>query len=318
MKIDYEKALSAYKEKRFEDALILLEKLTANNHAPSKWLLGRMHALGEGVEENSMRAAELLTESGSAGFKFAQVQLAWLFIETLGQSELGLKILKVAADDGYPIAQDDLGQLYWKGDIIPMDLKLALKYLTIAAKNGEINAQLTLGSIYSNNSFVSSDFAKSLYYNTLAAEAGEPKGYFNVASLFLEGRGVDQNLEKGVEWLQKAANAGLNQARINLGEMYASNKLGTTDHDKALFWYTQAAKDNDPEAQFTLGLLYFHGQGVKKEPQKALMWMFLAHDNGNEKATNHIEEISQALSTEEYEKAKWLASEAYKSDYENF
>ena len=78
MKQDYEKAFLAYKEKRFSDALIILYDLAARNHPPSKWLLGRMHALGEGLEINPRRAAELLTESGSAGFTFAQVQLAWL------------------------------------------------------------------------------------------------------------------------------------------------------------------------------------------------------------------------------------------------
>ena len=249
MKHQYEKALLDYKEKRFNDALLALRDLAARNHPPSKWLLGRMYASGEGIEKNPKRAAELLTEAGSAGFTFAQVQLAWLFIDTLGQPELGIKTLKAAADDGYPIAQNDLGQLYYIGDIVPADPKLAIKYLTVAAENAEINAQLTLGRIYSNSDFVSADFTKSLYYNTLAAEAGEPKGYFNVAGLFLDGQGIDQNLEKGVEWLQKAANAGLNQARINLGAIYAHKTLGQPDYNKALFWYTQAAKDNDPMAQ---------------------------------------------------------------------
>ena len=141
MKQDYEQAFLAYKEKRFDDALIILKDLTARNHPPSKWLLGRMHALGEGIEKNPMRAAELLTESGSAGFTFAQVQLAWLFIGTLGQPELGIKTLKAAADDGYPIAQNDLGQLYCKGDIIPPNPELAIKYLTIAAEIGRASCR---------------------------------------------------------------------------------------------------------------------------------------------------------------------------------
>jgi len=64
--------------------------------------------------------------------------------------------------------------------------------------------------------------------------------------------------------------------------------------------------------------MYFHGQGIGKEPQTALMWMFLAYDNGNEKAKGYIEELSELVSDEEYEKAKWLALEAYESDYGNF
>ena len=318
MKHEYEKALLDYKEKRFNDALLTLRDLAARNHPPSKWLLGRMYASGEGIEKNPKRAAELLTEAGSAGFTFAQVQLAWLFIDTLGQPELGIKTLKAAADDGYPIAQNDLGQLFYAGDIVPADPELAIKYLTDAAENAEINAQLTLGRIYSTSDFISANFTKSLYFNTLAAEAGEPKGYFNVAGLFLEGQGVDQNLEKGVEWLQKAANAGLNQARVNLGAIYADKILGQPDYEKSLFWYTQAAKDNDPIAQLNLGLINFHGQGIEKEPQIALMWMFLAYDNGNENAKDYIEELAELVSDEEYEKAKCLALEAYESDYDNF
>ena len=45
--------------------------LTARNYPPSKWLLGRMNALGEGVERNPRRAAELFTEAVSAGFTFS-------------------------------------------------------------------------------------------------------------------------------------------------------------------------------------------------------------------------------------------------------
>jgi len=57
---------------------------------------------------------------------------------------------------------------------------------------------------------------------------------------------------------------------------------------------------------------------VLKGPQIALMWMFLAHDNGNEKAKDFIKELSELVSDEEYEKAKCLALEAYESDYDNF
>ena len=75
LKQDYNKAFLAYKEKRFEDAISILTNLTARNHPPSKWLLGRMYMLGEGLNKDPIRAAELLTESGSGGFTFAQVQL---------------------------------------------------------------------------------------------------------------------------------------------------------------------------------------------------------------------------------------------------
>ena len=64
--------------------------------------------------------------------------------------------------------------------------------------------------------------------------------------------------------------------------------------------------------------MYFHGQGIKKELQTALMWMFVAHDNGNDKAKDFIKELSELIYDEEYEKAKWLALEAYESDYDNF
>ena len=64
--------------------------------------------------------------------------------------------------------------------------------------------------------------------------------------------------------------------------------------------------------------MYFYGQGVEKEPQTALMWMFLAYDNGDDKAKDYIAELSELVSDEEYKKAKRLALEAYESDYENF
>ena len=64
--------------------------------------------------------------------------------------------------------------------------------------------------------------------------------------------------------------------------------------------------------------MYFNGNGVEKDPQTALMWIFLAHDNGDNKAKGYIEELSELVSDEEYEEAKWLALEAYESDYDNF
>ena len=48
------------------------------------------------------------------------------------------------------------------------------------------------------------------------------------------------------------------------------------------------------------------------------MWMFLAHDHGDEKARDYVTKLSDLISAEDYEKAKWLALEAYETNYENF
>ena len=75
----------------------------------------------------------------------------------------------VAANQGVPLAQDDLGHLYELGEGIPQDYAQAAQLYRQAAQRGDSDAQLRLGLLYAQGHGVPQDYAEAYFWFDLAA-----------------------------------------------------------------------------------------------------------------------------------------------------
>ena len=84
-----------------------------------------------------------------------------------------MKWYRLAAEQGYAMAQSDLGQMYRKGQGVPQDYAEAGKWYRLAAEQGYASAQFTLGRLYQIGKGVPQDFVTThMWFNIAVANGG--------------------------------------------------------------------------------------------------------------------------------------------------
>ena len=128
----------------FQKALAGFQKAAATEKKSAyfQYRVGKMYAMGYGVEQDYLEAAR------------------WYE--------------RATRHDNYPFAAYALGCLYFRGQGVERDEELALELFLTAAEKGNPYAQYLLGKIYYWGNGVEQDREKGLEYIQLAAEQGHP------------------------------------------------------------------------------------------------------------------------------------------------
>jgi len=93
-----------------------------------------------------------------------------------------------------------------------------------AAEQGFEMAQHNLGCLYDNGRGVPRDDDEALKWYKMAARQGHPVSQVNLGAFMREGRGVAQSDTKAVKWWQKAAAQGQGNGQVFLGNAYANGR----------------------------------------------------------------------------------------------
>jgi uncharacterized protein len=165
-----------------------------------------------------------------------------------GDYATALQLIRPLADQGNPVAQNNLGVLYGEGHGVPQNWAEAVKWYRRAADQGYAIAQLNLGERYRL------------------------------------GEGVPRDYAEAVKWYRRAADQCYPNAQFRLGLMYTAGQGVPEDHAQAVTWYRRAADQGFADAQFHLGLMYGEGTDVPQDPVRAYMWTALAAAQGDEDA----------------------------------
>eukprot|EP01037_Dinobryon_pediforme_P011873 gene11873-11962_t len=126
----------------------------------------------------------------------------------------GLRLIKLAADQGYPLAIVNLGFIYFSGEYVPQSDIEAAKWFEKAAKRGNVESESVLGFMYMN------------------------------------GRGVEQNDSTAVKWFQLAANQGAEKAQFYLGNMYRLGNGVPQDYVTAHMWFNLSSAQGNETAKW--------------------------------------------------------------------
>ena len=161
------------------------------------------------MEQNDLKLNSLI-ERANSGDMVAQYELAWHYLST-DESKNAVGYFAKSAEQGYALAQNDLGFCYKKGIGVERSDERAVELYSAAAGQGLAKAQNNLGFCY------------------------------------LIGEGVERSYERAVGWFEKAVEQGNEMAAFNLGKCYFEGLGVEKSVDEAKKWWTFGAERSDPQ-----------------------------------------------------------------------
>ena len=183
----------------------------------------------------------------------------------------------LAAAQGHPQAQYEVGQAYRFGTGVRSDFPAAVNWLRKAANQGVVDAQIELARLLAEgrdrpDGVVPRDLVEAAKWFHQAEERGEPKDLTKLGRILSNVDGEAQDLAAAARCYRKAAEMGYAKAQFQLGRVNDSGIGVPLDRVEAAKWYRRAAEQGDADAQYNLGILYADGQGVAKDEVEAKKW----------------------------------------------
>ncbi len=165
-----------------------------------------------------------------------------------------LEILTPLAEQGNPIAQENLARMYLNGRGVPQNDSEAARWMRKAADQGFAQAQYLLGALYDDGRGVPQSKSESLKWMRRAAEQDHPAAQYDLAVSYSLGKGLPVDWERAAHWLRKAAERGHGPAQYYIGIFYQDGKGVEKDLVEAIKWFRVAAEKGLAPAQLQLGL----------------------------------------------------------------
>lgn len=182
-----------------------------------------------------------------------------------------IKWYKRAAQQGYIIAQRNLGALY--SGMICSDDK-GMYWYKKAALKGDIVSQIRLGYLY----YMSEEFQKAIFWYKKAANTNNTTAMRLLGDVYQE-----YSYDKAIFWYKKAINSGNSDASLALCQLYFIPQDAPEivkkrykddgipkDLKKSDKYCLISANQGNAEAQFTVGAQYMTGRRVPKDEKKAM------------------------------------------------
>ena len=205
----FEQGLAAYEAEQYNEAFEIFMPLAEAGNVDAQGAIAGMYCEGKGVEQNIDRAIE------------------WY---------------RLAAEQGHPIAQNNLGTLL---SVYKNNREEAIKWLTAAAQQNAPFAQSALGDIFSENPKQSEDRGRTF-----------------------------KNDAEALKWYKAAAAQNYPLACHRLGEIYAEGKIVPKDEAEAVKWYLKAAEHDYRPSQEILGNAYKEGLlGLPQDENLSRYWL---------------------------------------------
>lgn len=144
-------------------------------------------------------------------------------------------------------------------------------------------------------------------------EQNNADAQYKLGIRYYTGDGVEKNHSEAVKWFRKAAEQGNAEAQYNLGVCYEKGEGVDKNFAEAAKWYRKVAEQGDANAQRNLGLYYIQ---EKRDNVRGYAWIFLSVKNGLEDLTSKLAELEKQMDKGEIERAKKLAEEYSKGNFD--
>ncbi len=172
--------MSAYELGDYARAFRMFEPLAADGNANAQFMLGLMHAQGQGIEQNFYEAAKMYRLAGNQGHTGAQVNLGSLYENCKGNgpcnSEEAANWYRRAAEQGDAVAQYNLGVMYGIGRGVADNEWAAKVLFRNSAEQGYAPAQYNLAVSYERGLGGPVDLVAAYAWYDLAAQRGYDDG----------------------------------------------------------------------------------------------------------------------------------------------
>jgi S1-C subfamily serine protease len=176
---DAREALAHAKEllnqKRFSEALALLEESGLSGNAEARHYAGDMYRTGLGVSQDYNEARQWYEKAAEKGDAAAANAVGMMYFNGQGGAQdivQARSFFEKAAAAGNSLAMNYLGLLYYRGHGVAQDYTQARQWLEKAAAAGDVNAMDNLGAFYEKGFGVAQDFTQARLWYQKALAAG--------------------------------------------------------------------------------------------------------------------------------------------------
>jgi TPR repeat protein len=235
------------------------------------------------LAKNYKAASDKYLKAAEQGYAIAQYNLGFMYDNGRGltqSSSEAVKWFRKAAEQGHALAQLNLGYAYFLGDGVTESDSEVVKWFRKAAEQGVVDAQLFLGEMYANGYAVTQSYSEAAKWYRKAAEQGDEEAQFYLGKMYANGDGVTQSYSEAAKWYRKLAEQGYATAQYNIGFMYDNGRGLPQSSSEAVKWYRKAAEQGHTSAQFNLGYMYANGDGVPQSYSEAAKWYRKAAEQG--------------------------------------
>ena len=105
--------------------------------------------------------------------------------------------------------------MYGKGQGVKRDYEKAMKWYRLAAAQGYAVAQYNLGNVYRDGEGVGQDYAEAVKWFRLAAAQGLALAQYNLGFRYVNGQGVAKDNIRAHMWFNLSAISGVADAAAN-------------------------------------------------------------------------------------------------------
>lgn len=244
-------------------AALWLERAAEGGHPSAMCQLATLYAHGNGVEQNSARAVELLKAACSKSLPWAHFLLAQFQMN--GQHGLtrdlegAMENLEYAAGHGHIEAAFQLGTMLVMPGMTRHDPQQAERWLNSAGQRQHLNAMVTLAKLYHDGKVLPRDDIRAAAWFRKAAALGNAQAQWQLGTLFQKGRGVEQDGYEAAHWYEKAGRQGVVPAQYALAMLYRQGEGVLRNNALAAEWFQRAVEGGDLRAMINLALLHISG-----------------------------------------------------------
>jgi TPR repeat protein len=229
------KARNALRSGDYPTAYKLLSQLAEKGKPRAMSALGIMHANGNGVPIDFIKARKWFRNAAEKGLQEAQILLGQIYEQGDGvpvDYQEAIYWYESAARDchdfngynqtnGDPLAHYRLGRMYALGLGVEKNIVIAFELFRKSALAGNDKAQYHLGKSYADGCDVKQDYHEAAKWYELAANQWNASAQNNLGILYLKGLGVIQDQIQAHMWFNIASSCGLDDAVVNRKKLSA-------------------------------------------------------------------------------------------------
>ncbi len=254
--------------------------------------LGQFYRDGKGVTRDDDKAFELLKRAADAGLAAGLTDFGYMYYDGKGVERDRLHAVDLFEQGdakGDALASAQLGYMYEQGVAVEADLPRARDYYERGAERSNTYSRVQLGFMLRDGIGGPEDLNRSFKLFMQAAQTGHDDALAAVAFAYERGMGVEQNMATALDWYQRAADADSGWGTFNLAWLLIYGEKEFYDLGRGLRTMHQAADLNYARAFTELGYIYSEGTGgTPIDHEQAVKWFEKAIDAGRSDALNGL------------------------------
>ena len=180
--------------------------------------------------------------------------------------------------------------------------------LRLAAANGDPSAEFEVGARLAEGKGTTQNFKDAAKWYQRSAAKGFVQAQYRLGTLYERGLGMKADQARAEDWYTRAAEQGNVKAMHNLAVLSANQRGGSPDYARAASWFGKAAEFGLADSQFNLAVLHENGLGVPEDLKLAYKWLSLAARSGDKEAIRRRDILKGKLQAADLSAAEAMVS----------